>query len=178
MLIILPSPIPELQHALLPQSALSQGTCPDSLLFRCFHFKLTFDFIKELGSPSISIYTWFFFLEELMTWKNTFLCFCLIRMLLDACAFVGIAKTLVKRGHFHCLVIVLCFQTNWWTTLDLYLNYFHLHFEHLAFPVTTYNIHFHYVFLMMVICKFHLLQQSHPWYAKEYSWPSPLERLQ
>jgi hypothetical protein len=33
-----------------PQSAASQGTCLDSLLFHCFHFKLTFESIKELGS--------------------------------------------------------------------------------------------------------------------------------
>jgi len=35
------------------QNATSQGTCPNSLLFRCFHFILTFEFIKELGSASV-----------------------------------------------------------------------------------------------------------------------------
>ncbi len=35
---------------LYPRSATSQGACPDSLLFRCFHFRLTFESIKELGS--------------------------------------------------------------------------------------------------------------------------------
>jgi hypothetical protein len=36
---IVPSPIPELQHAPLPlQSAANQGACPNSLLFHCFQF--------------------------------------------------------------------------------------------------------------------------------------------
>ncbi len=33
-----------------PQSATSQGACPNSLLFRCFRLRLTFEPIKELGS--------------------------------------------------------------------------------------------------------------------------------
>jgi hypothetical protein len=37
---------------LYPQSATSKGACPYSLLFRCFHLKLTFESIKELGSAS------------------------------------------------------------------------------------------------------------------------------
>jgi len=56
MLIALPNPIPELQHALLPpQNASSQGVCPDSLFFRCFQFGLTFESIKELGGVSCSL---------------------------------------------------------------------------------------------------------------------------
>jgi hypothetical protein len=35
---------------LYPQSAASQGTCPDSLFFCYFHFRLTFESTKELGS--------------------------------------------------------------------------------------------------------------------------------
>ncbi len=31
---------------------MSQGMCPNFLLFRCFHFRLTFESIKELGSTS------------------------------------------------------------------------------------------------------------------------------
>jgi hypothetical protein len=43
MLVILPSPISKLQHTPLPlQSATSQGACPNSLLFCCFQFRLTF----------------------------------------------------------------------------------------------------------------------------------------
>jgi hypothetical protein len=38
---------------LYPQSVVSQGACIDSLLFRCFHFTLSFGSIKELGSASI-----------------------------------------------------------------------------------------------------------------------------
>jgi hypothetical protein len=45
-------PIPELQHAPLPQSVASQGVCPNSLLFHCFHLKLTFESIKEVGNTS------------------------------------------------------------------------------------------------------------------------------
>ncbi len=33
-----------------PQSVTSQGECLDSLLFCCFHFKLTFESFKEFGS--------------------------------------------------------------------------------------------------------------------------------
>ncbi len=35
-----------------PQSVMSQGCVPNSLLFRYFHFKFTFESIKELGSAS------------------------------------------------------------------------------------------------------------------------------
>ncbi len=35
---------------LYPRSVASQGACPNSLFFRCFHFKFTFESIKELGS--------------------------------------------------------------------------------------------------------------------------------
>jgi hypothetical protein len=54
VLIILPSPIPELQQAPLPPPLIvtSQGSCHNSLLFHCFHFKLTFESVKELGSAS------------------------------------------------------------------------------------------------------------------------------
>jgi len=48
----LPSPILKLQHTPLPQNVASQGTCPNFLLFHCFHFRLTFESIKELGSTS------------------------------------------------------------------------------------------------------------------------------
>jgi hypothetical protein len=33
-----------------PQSATSQGESPNPLLFRRFHFRFTFESIKELGS--------------------------------------------------------------------------------------------------------------------------------
>jgi hypothetical protein len=45
-------PIPKLQHAPLPQSATSEGACPNSLFFCCFHLRLTFESIKEVGSAS------------------------------------------------------------------------------------------------------------------------------
>ncbi len=34
------------------QNVASQGACPSSLFFHCFHFRLTFESIKELGSVS------------------------------------------------------------------------------------------------------------------------------
>ncbi len=37
---------------LYPQSVVSQGACPNSSLFHCFHLRLTFESIKELGSTS------------------------------------------------------------------------------------------------------------------------------
>jgi hypothetical protein len=39
---------------LYPQNVASQGACFDSLLFRCFHFRLSFEFIKELGVHHLS----------------------------------------------------------------------------------------------------------------------------
>jgi len=73
MVVTFPSPIPELQHAPLPlQSAVSQGTCPDSLLFHYFLFELTFESLKELGARQIQFTTswanWF---------KNTLHAICL-----------------------------------------------------------------------------------------------------
>jgi len=52
---------------LYPQSATSQKVCPNSLLFRCFQFKLTFESIKELGNASRthwekSCLVWFIFM--------------------------------------------------------------------------------------------------------------------
>ncbi len=35
-----------------PQSVANQGACSNSLLFRCFHLRLTFESIKELGNAS------------------------------------------------------------------------------------------------------------------------------
>jgi hypothetical protein len=40
---------------LYPQSATSQGVCPNSLPFRCFQFRFTFESIKELRSASATI---------------------------------------------------------------------------------------------------------------------------
>ncbi len=37
---------------LYPQSATSQGTCPNFLIFDCFHFIFIFESIKELESAS------------------------------------------------------------------------------------------------------------------------------
>jgi hypothetical protein len=37
---------------LYPLSAASQRACPNSLFFCCFHLRLTFESIKELGSAS------------------------------------------------------------------------------------------------------------------------------
>jgi len=37
---------------LYPQNAMSQGTCPNSLLFCYFHLKFIFESIKELGSTT------------------------------------------------------------------------------------------------------------------------------
>jgi hypothetical protein len=51
-LVIFPNPIPELQHAPLPPSATSKGTCPNSLPSHYFHFRFTFESIKEVGSVS------------------------------------------------------------------------------------------------------------------------------
>jgi hypothetical protein len=48
----------------IPQSVVSHEMCPDSLLFRCFHFKLTFESIKEFGSMSCSVVIWTFLYQS------------------------------------------------------------------------------------------------------------------
>ncbi len=59
----LPSPIPKLQHALLPfQSATNQGACPDSLPFRCFLFGTHIWVLQRVKSTS-------FFLQNFKTLK-------------------------------------------------------------------------------------------------------------
>jgi hypothetical protein len=57
MFVTFPSPILELQHTPLPPKCCDQGVCPDSLLFRWFQFRLTFESIKELGSVSLLIFS-------------------------------------------------------------------------------------------------------------------------
>jgi hypothetical protein len=52
MLVILSNPHPETATCPLPQSVVSHGACLNSLFFRYFHLKLTFESIKELGSAS------------------------------------------------------------------------------------------------------------------------------
>ncbi len=42
-----------------PQSAMSEGECPNSLLFCCFHFIRTLESIKELGSALVDICLFF-----------------------------------------------------------------------------------------------------------------------
>jgi len=44
-----------------PQNVVSWEMCLNSLLFHCFHFIFTFGSIKELGSTSIIISTFYFF---------------------------------------------------------------------------------------------------------------------
>jgi len=58
MFFILPSPIPELQHASTPQSASSQGACFDSLFFHYFSFGLTSESIKETGVRHMVLELW------------------------------------------------------------------------------------------------------------------------
>jgi hypothetical protein len=47
---------------LYPRSVTSQGTCPNSLSFYCFHLGLTFESIRELGCASKLL----FYCEELI----------------------------------------------------------------------------------------------------------------
>jgi hypothetical protein len=44
-----------------PQRVVNLGTCFDFLLFRCFHFKLTFESIKDLESTSIVLANFYIF---------------------------------------------------------------------------------------------------------------------
>jgi hypothetical protein len=43
---------------LYPRSASNQGVCLDSLPFRCFHFRFSFESIKEFGSASSELALW------------------------------------------------------------------------------------------------------------------------
>jgi hypothetical protein len=60
-LVILPSPIPKLQHAPLPPKCYEPGSMPQFFAFRCFHFRLSIESIKELGSASIMIFKFYVF---------------------------------------------------------------------------------------------------------------------
>jgi hypothetical protein len=40
---------------LYPRSAMSQGACPNFLFFRCFHLKLTFESLEEVGNVSSEV---------------------------------------------------------------------------------------------------------------------------
>jgi hypothetical protein len=54
-----------------PQSVVSQGACLDSLPFRRFHFRFTFEFIKELGGASHNYPKFFFSLQmPRLTWAR------------------------------------------------------------------------------------------------------------
>jgi hypothetical protein len=55
MLVILLSPIPELQHAPLPPKCCEPKNVPPFFALSMFHFKLTFESIKELGSVSLNL---------------------------------------------------------------------------------------------------------------------------
>jgi hypothetical protein len=52
-----------------PQSVASQGACFDSLLFCCFHFRLSFESIKELGTTSTQIC-------KTIPWEDWMVLFC------------------------------------------------------------------------------------------------------
>ncbi len=53
MLVIPPNPILELQHALLPPKSCEQENVLQLLTLPLFHFKLTFEYIQELGNMSL-----------------------------------------------------------------------------------------------------------------------------
>jgi len=55
MLVIFLVPSRSSNTPLYPQSATSHGTCPQLLILSLFHFKFTFESIKELGSASHGI---------------------------------------------------------------------------------------------------------------------------
>jgi hypothetical protein len=48
-------PIPKLQHAPLPPKCYEPRNVPQFLTFLLFHFRLTFEFIKGVGSASIRL---------------------------------------------------------------------------------------------------------------------------
>jgi hypothetical protein len=58
-----------LESPLYPRSATSQGTCPDSLLFRFFHFKLTLESNKKLGNTSMDMFNLITFLNSCQKWN-------------------------------------------------------------------------------------------------------------
>ncbi len=64
MLVILPNPILEFQHAPLPPKCCESRSVPRFFTLPMFHFKFTFESIKELGSTSLSCYH--------LTWKPAF----------------------------------------------------------------------------------------------------------
>ncbi len=65
---LLPSPILELQHPLLPfYNVASQGVCPIPLPLAVFSLGLTFEFLKEVGMCHFCCHNWMDFLLSLAT---------------------------------------------------------------------------------------------------------------
>ncbi len=63
-------PIPEFHHAPLPpQSATSQGACPNFLFFHCFCLRLTFECIKELRNTSTTL-PWSLMDMYITSWRS------------------------------------------------------------------------------------------------------------
>ncbi len=53
-------PIPKFQHAPLPQSVVSQGACPDSLLFQCFTSYSYLNLLRSLRVRQVKFRTYYF----------------------------------------------------------------------------------------------------------------------
>ncbi len=105
LLVILPSLVPELQHAPLPpQSVASQGAYPNSLFFCYFHFRFTSESIKELGSVSKGFTTKDFQMKHI--WFPMTPCF------LKGLGIESLGWTLIfdVHCHVHCFNPKLKFQ--------------------------------------------------------------------
>ncbi len=53
MLVNLPSPIPEFYHTPLPPKCCESKNVPELIVVLLFHFKLTYECIKEFGNTSL-----------------------------------------------------------------------------------------------------------------------------
>ncbi len=99
LLVTRPSPHPSTPF--YPCSVASQGMCPNSLSFHCFHLGFTIESIKELGSVSSLVTIW-------------------IPYCVNTCWLCFFSIALGLKGHIHVPLnqLMVCLVNNWTKVLS------------------------------------------------------------
>ncbi len=101
-----------------PQSVVSHGACPNSLLFHYFHFILTFESIKGFGSMSLGLFFRLFYswhipqkvLEKNFKNHDNFFNRILIRFALNNCQNMSFPKKIQIIKHVFLLFKNICYN--------------------------------------------------------------------
>ncbi len=104
-----------------PQSATSQEACPNSLLGQYFHFRLTFEYIKELGNASIIISTFYFF-------KTSYSHMIFLQVLIQLTIWKYCMQ--IMNQKFHPLPLIYSKERSGWI-----VNHIHLHYSQCIKPI-------------------------------------------